>query len=86
MSFLDAYSGYNQIPMKKEDRIHVVFTIQRELFCYKVMPFGLKNIGTTYQRLMNNALLKKTMKIYIDDMVMKSKELSDHIRDVDEGF
>lgn len=51
--------------------------IERGLFYYRVMPFGLKNRGTTYQMLMNEmftALLGKTMEIYIDDMVVKSKE------------
>ena len=43
MSFLDAYSGYKQIPMKKEDRIHIAFTMKNGLFYYKVMLFGLKN-------------------------------------------
>ena len=53
ISFLDAYSRYNQIPMKKEDRIHTTFTTERRLFCYKVMLLRLKNAWATYQRLMN---------------------------------
>ena len=70
MSFLDAYSRYNEIPMKKDGRIHIAFTMERGLFCYKVMPFGLKNTGATYQMLMNKmfaVLLGRTMKIYIND-------------------
>ena len=77
MSFLDTYSGYNHTPMKKEDRIHTTFTTHKGLLCYKVMPFGLENVGATYLRLMNkilDALLGKTMEIYIDDMVITSKE------------
>ena len=57
--------------MKKENRFHIAFTMKRGLFCYKVMSFGLKNVGTTYQRLMNKifaVLLGRTMEIYIDDM------------------
>ena len=45
MSFLDAYLGYNQIRMNKRDRIHMAFVIERGIYCYKVMPFGLKNAG-----------------------------------------
>ena len=76
MSFLDAYSGYNQIRMKEEDKIHTAFITERGLFCYKVMPFGLKNAGATYQRLINKmfqGLIGKTVEAYIDDMVIKSK-------------
>ena len=75
--------------MKKEDRIHITFTLERGLFCYKVMLFGLKNARTTYQKLMNKmfvVLLGRTMEIYIDDMVIKSKKESDHVRDLDECF
>ena len=75
--------------MKKEDRIHITFTLERGFFCYKVMLFGLKNARTTYQKLMNKmfvVLLGRTMEIYIDDMVIKSKKESDHVRDLDECF
>ncbi|PON79267.1 hypothetical protein PanWU01x14_013830 [Parasponia andersonii] len=47
MSFLDAYSGYNQIPLCAEDQIHTAFITERGLYCYKRMPFGLKNAGAT---------------------------------------
>ena len=53
MSFLDAYSGYNQIKMNENDMIHIAFVTERGLYCYKVMPFGLKNAEATYQRLNN---------------------------------
>ena len=48
LSFMDAYSGYNQIPMNPADEEHTSFVTDRGLFCYKVMPFGLKNAGATY--------------------------------------
>ena len=48
MSLFDAYYEYNQIPMKKEDKIHTSSTIKRGLFYYKVMPFRLKNVGAMY--------------------------------------
>ncbi|XP_062100745.1 uncharacterized protein LOC133806667 [Humulus lupulus] len=89
MSFLDAHSGYNQIPMKSEDQIHTAFITEGGLYCYKVMPFGLKNAGATYQRLMHklfSSLLGRNMEVYIDDMVIKSKQSSSHINDLTECF
>ena len=53
MSFLDAYSGYNQIRMNKNNKFYTAFITERKLYYYKVMPFGLKNAEATYQRLMN---------------------------------
>ncbi|GJX06711.1 hypothetical protein Tco_0194643 [Tanacetum coccineum] len=50
----DAYKGYQQICMAKEDEEKMSFHIEQGTFCYKKMPFGLKNIGATYQRLMDN--------------------------------
>jgi hypothetical protein len=51
---LDAYSGYNQIKLKKEDKEKTAFITLYGVFCYQVMPFGLKNAGATYQRMMQN--------------------------------
>jgi hypothetical protein len=56
LSFLDAYSGYNQIKLKKEDEEKTAFITPYGVFCYQVMPFGLKNTGATYQRMMQNCL------------------------------
>ena len=53
LSFMDAYSGYNQIMMHPLDSQHTAFIIDRGLYCYQVMPFGLKNAVATYQRLVN---------------------------------
>ena len=53
MSFLDAYSNYNQIKMNERDGIRMAFITEKGLYCYKVMRFGLKNAGATYQRLIN---------------------------------
>jgi len=53
LSFLDAYSGYNQIRMNPTDREKTGFITDNANFCYEVMPFGLKNAGATYQRLMD---------------------------------
>lgn len=89
LSFLDAYSGYNQIPMAPEDQEKTTFISERGLYCYTVMPFGLKNAGATYQRLINRMFkeqLGKTMEAYIDDMVVKSKYRVDHIKHLAECF
>ncbi|XP_070682894.1 uncharacterized protein [Malus domestica] len=82
LSFLDAYSGYNQIPMAVEDQEKTAFITERGLYCYTVMPFGLKNAGSTYQRLVNKMFknqIGNTMEVYIDDMVVKSRERCQHI-------
>ena len=53
LNFMDTFSGYNQIKMEEADQEKASFVTSQGLFCYKVMPFGLKNAGATYQRLMN---------------------------------
>ena len=54
LSFIDAFSGYNQIKMDKADQEKTSFVTNQGLFCYEVMPFGLKNAGATHQRLVNH--------------------------------
>jgi hypothetical protein len=56
LSFLDAYLGYNQIRMKKQDEEHTTFIMPHRVYCYNTMPFDLKNAGATYQRCMQNCL------------------------------
>jgi hypothetical protein len=56
LSFLDVYSGYDQIKLKVEDKEKTAFITQYGVFCYQVMPFGLKNARATYQRMMQNCL------------------------------
>ena len=53
LSFMDSFSGCNQIRMHEADQEKTSFVTSQGLFCYKVMPFDLKNAGATYQRLMN---------------------------------
>ncbi|KAM1581578.1 hypothetical protein ACFX10_029417 [Malus domestica] len=82
LSFLDAYYGYNQILMAVEDQEKNAFIIERGLYCYTIMPFGLKNVGSTYQRLVNKMFknqIGNTMEVYINDMVIKSRERCQHI-------
>jgi len=89
MSFLDAYSGYNQIQMYEPDVPKTAFTIDTANYCYKVMPFGLKNAGATYQRLMDKVFkdqIGKNMEVYADDIVVKSGEVEKHLRDLEEVF
>ena len=89
LSFLDAFSGYHQIPMYLPDAEKTSFITPHGLFCYNVMPFGLKNLGATYQRLvtkMFRPLLGKTMEVYIDDMLIKSKERLDHANHLQQAF
>ncbi|CAA0842069.1 Unknown protein, partial [Striga hermonthica] len=89
MSFMDAYSGYNQIPMDPKDSEHTSFYSARGLYCYTMMPFGLKNTGATYQRLVNKmfaTLIGHTMEVYVDDMLVKSVHASDHITHLQDMF
>jgi len=84
LSFLDAYSGYNQIPMAEEDKLKTAFITKEANLHYKVMPFGLKNAGVTYQRLMDRVfapLLSKSVDVYVDDIVVKSFDPSQHPSD-----
>ena len=86
---MDAFSGYNQIQMGEEDQEKTAFIMSRGLFCYKAMPFGLKNTGATYQRLVNKMFHDQIgiyVEVYVDDMLVKSKENEDHITDLKETF
>ena len=89
LSFMDAYSGYNEIPMFEPDQEHTSFITDRGLYCYIGMSFGLLNAGATYQRLVNKmfkAQIGKTMEVYVDDMLVKTKEASDHVTHLSEMF
>ena len=84
MSFLDAFQGYHQIPLALDDQEKTAFVTPIGNYHYKVMPFGLKNAGSTYQRIMTRMFelqLGKNIEIYIDDMVVKSKMVSKHLGD-----
>ena len=72
---MDAFSGYNQIMMHPLDLDKTSFITGEGLYCYKVMPFGLKNAGATYQRMVNRLFkehIGRSMEVYIDDMITKS--------------
>ena len=89
LSFLDAFSGYHQIPMYPPDTEKTTFINPHGLLCYNVMPFGLKNAGARYQRLvtkMFRSLLGKTIEVYIYDMLVNPKERPDHAEHRQEAF
>ena len=89
LTFMDAFSGYNQIMMHPDHREKTAFITDKGTYCYKVMPFGLKNAGATYQRLVNKMFADKlgiTMEVYIDDMLVKSLHSIDHLRHLQECF
>jgi len=85
MSFMDRFSGYNQIKMYPDDVKYTSFRIPLGVFCYKVMPFGLENASATYQRAMNIIFrdhLWKTVKCYVDDIAVKSRSKDNHLQDL----
>jgi len=89
MSFLDAFQGYYQIPLVLDDQEKTPFVTPTRNYHYKVMPFGLKNAGSTYQRMMTRMFkphLGKNIEIYIEDMVVKSKLESEHVNDLENIF
>ena len=89
LSFMDTFSGYNQIRMDYADQEKTSFVMSQGLFCYKVMPFGLKNAGATYQRLVNHTFhpqIGRNVEVYIDDMLVKSQDEEKHPDDLQEMF
>ena len=82
---MDAFSGYNQIRMDEVDQEKTSFVTNQGLFCYKVMPFGLKNVGATYQRLVNHMFrpqIGQNVEVYVDDMLVKSQDEGKHLNDL----
>ena len=86
---MDTFSGYNQIKIEEFDQEKTSFVTSQGLFCFKVMPFGLKNAGETYQRLMNKMFthqIGRNIQVYVDDMLVKSLHEDDHLGDLHETF
>ncbi|KAL0360882.1 UNVERIFIED_CONTAM: hypothetical protein Sradi_3772700 [Sesamum radiatum] len=86
---MDASQGYHQIMLAPEDRKRVSFITSVDTFCYTAMPFGLKNAGATYQRLVDKIFrhqIGQNLEVYIDGMLVKSKKAPDHIKDLEETF
>ncbi|XP_077244859.1 uncharacterized protein LOC143884896 isoform X2 [Tasmannia lanceolata] len=89
LSFMDGFSGYNQIKMAPEDMAKTSFITQWGTYCYRVMPFGLKNAGATYQRAATALLhdmIHREVEVYVDDMIVKAKERKDHIPNLKKFF
>ena len=85
MSFLDAFQGYHQIPLALDDQEKTAFVTPIRNYHYKVMPFGLENAGSTYQRIMNKMFepqLGRNIEVYINDMIVKSKVVSEHVENL----
>ena len=84
LSFMDSFSGCNQILIVAEDISKTNFRCPASIgtFEWLAMSFGLKNAGATYQRVMNaisHDMLGHNMEVYIDDVVVKSKRVSEHV-------
>ena len=89
LMFIDAFLGYNQIKMAEEDQEKTTFFTSQGLYCYKIMPFRLKNARATYQRLVNRIFRKqigRNVEVFMDDMLVKSKEELTHLDDLKETF
>lgn len=86
---MDAYNGYHQISMAKEDIPKTTFVTDDGIYCYTCMPFGLKNVGVEFQESMNRAfkgLIGKTVKVYVDNIIIKLKDKNIAIADLREVF
>ncbi|XP_012848582.1 PREDICTED: uncharacterized protein LOC105968491 [Erythranthe guttata] len=89
LSMMGASQGYHQIRLSERDQPSVSFVTSTGTYCYVVMPFGLKNAGATYQRLVDTMFreqLGRNMEVYVDDMLVKSEEAESHIEDLKETF
>nr|GEY30873.1 reverse transcriptase domain-containing protein [Tanacetum cinerariifolium] len=87
--FLDAYKGYHQIQLAESDEEKTAFHTGQGVYCYTKMPFGLKNAGATYQRLMDKAFesqVGRNIEVYVDDLVVKSHTEAEMVRDIEERF
>ncbi|KAL0454768.1 UNVERIFIED_CONTAM: Polyprotein P3 [Sesamum latifolium] len=86
---MDALQGYHQMMLNPDDQKRISFITSGGTYCYIVIPFGLKNIGATYQRLVERMLreqLRRNMEVYIDDMLVKNRQMDQHLADLVETF
>eukprot|EP00253_Pinus_taeda_P010678 PITA_10678 len=89
MSFLDGFSGYNQVLVHPDDQLKITFRTKWGTYTYQKMPFGLINAGATFQRAMDIAfkgLVNKSVVIYLDDISVYSKKRINHLRDLKQIF
>lgn len=81
-SFMDGFLGYNQIKIAPDDMEKTTFITPWGTYCYKFLPFGLKNAGATYQHAMMTLfhdMIHKEIEVYVDDMIAKSKTKDNHL-------
>ena len=86
---MDGFSCYNQIKMAPEDMEKTTFVTQWGTFSYKVMPFGLKNVGATYQRAMValfHDMIHHENEVYVDDMIVRSQTEEEHLEHLHKMF
>ena len=84
LSFLDCYSGYQQIPLKEDDQEKTAFITPYGVFCYTTMLFGHKNTGATYQRGIQKCLhsqIGHNVEAYVNDVIVKTQDSEDLISD-----
>src|ERR1700733_7963853 len=89
MSFLNGFSGYNQVLVHPGDQLKTTFRTKWGTYAYQKMPFGLINAGATFQRAMDTAfrgLINQTVVVYLDDITVFSKERSNHLHDLNHIF
>ena len=86
---MDAFLRYNQIKMDEIDQEKTSFITSKGLICYQVMPFDLKNLEATYQRLVNHMFrpqIGRNVEVYVDDMLVKSVDKEKYLEDLQETF
>jgi hypothetical protein len=89
LSFLDSYSAYHQIALKEEDQNKTAFITPFGAYAYKSMSFGLRNAGATYQRAIQLCLidqLHRNVEVYVDDVIIKTRNRNEYISDHEETF
>ena len=89
MSFLDGFSGYNQVLVHPDDQLKTTFRTKWGTYAYQKMPFGLINAGATFERAMDTTfrgLINRTVIVYLDDITVFSKERSNHLHDLNQIF
>ena len=89
MSMMDGFLGYNQVLVKEEEKFRTTFTTPQGTYVYVRMPFGLINVGATFQRAMDVAFheyINKFMVVYQDDIIAYSKKVEDHCKHLKKIF
>ena len=89
LSFMDGFFGYNQILMALKDMEKTSFITEWGTYCYRVMPFGLKNAGTIYKRAATTLfhdMMHKDVEVYVDDMIVKSRDKENHLATLQRFF